>query len=293
MRPMSLSEAGHSTGDISLAGLMEGRGARAPQVRLAIREIAELVSVGGWPGLQARTTDRAIDAVRGYVTDPAEVDLRRLDGVRHDPERVRRLMASLARYTSCQVDNKAIAADVGGAADPMDRHTVREYINALARVFVVEDQPAWHPALRSASRIRQAAKWHFVDPSIAVAALGVHPANLERQVDTLGLLFESLVVRDLRIYAQAMGGRVFHNHDNTGLEADAIVEARDGRWAAFEVKLSRADIDEAAAALLKVASRVDASRHGEPAALCVITAGSYGVRRRDGVWEIPFGALAP
>jgi predicted AAA+ superfamily ATPase len=290
---MSLAEAGYSTGAVSLAGLIEGKGARAPRAQFTIREIAELVSVGGWPGLQTRPTKEALHAVRGYVTDTAEVDLRRLDGVRHDPGRVRRLMASLARYTSCTVDNKAIAGDVGGSSDPMDRHTVREYINALMRVFVVEDQPAWHPALRSASRIRQAAKRHFVDPSIAVAALGASPALLERQVDTLGLLFESLVVRDLRIYAQAFDGHVFHYHDNTGLEVDAVVESPDGRWAAFEVKLGRAEIDTAATSLLKVAARVDQARHGEPAALGVITASAYGIRRPDGVWEVPFGALAP
>ena len=293
MRPMSLAEAGYSTGEVSLASLLTGAGARAGRARFALREIAELVSVGGWPGLQNRTADQAIEAVRGYVADTAKLDLPRLDGVHRDPERVRRLLASLARYTACQVRNGALAADVGGDEDPIKRQTVGEYVDALSRIFVVEDLAAWDPALRSASRLRQTPKRHFVDPSIAVAALGAHPSHLERQVDTLGLLFESLVVRDLRIYAQPLGGRVFHYHDNTGLEADAIVETRDGGWAAFEVKLGRRDIEKAAEALLKLQDRVDPKRHGRPIALAVITADAYGIRRPDGVWEIPVRALAP
>lgn len=290
---MSLAETGHSTGDISLAAVLAGGGAKAGRARLALREVAELVSVGGWPGLQSRTTDRAVDAVKGYVEDTVRLDLPRLDAVQRDPERVRRLLASLARYTACQVRNGALAADVGGEEDPIKRQTVGEYVDALSRIFVVEDLAAWDPALRSASRLRRTPKRHFVDPSIAVAALGTHPSQLERQVDTLGLLFESLVVRDLRVYAQALDARVFHYHDNTGLEADAVVETQDGRWAAFEVKLGRRDIDRAAATLVKLSERIDTTRHGEPILLGVVTADAYGLRRPDGVWEIPVGALAP
>lgn len=293
MRPMSLAESGYSTGDVSLAGILDGAGARAPRVRLAIREVADLVSVGGWPGLQSRTTDQALDAMRGYVADTARLDLPRVDGVRRDPERVRRLLASLARYTGTQARNAALAADVGGVEDPMKRQTASEYVDALSRVFVVENLPAWDPVLRSRSRLRQVPKRHFVDPSIAVAALETHPTALERQVDTLGLLFESLVVRDLRVYAQAIGARVFHYHDNTGLEADAIVEMGDGRWAAFEVKLGRHDIEGAAQALLRLRARIDTERHGVPTMLAVIIPDGYGIQRHDGVWEIPFGALAP
>ena len=293
MRPMSLAEAGYSSGDVSLGAVLTGAGARAGRAKLALREIAELVSVGGWPGLQDRTTDQAVEAVRGYVEDTVRLDLPRLDAVQRDPERVRRLLASLARYTACQVRNGALAADVGGEEDPIKRQTIGEYVDALSRVFVVEDLPAWDPALRSASRLRRTSKRHFVDPSIAVAALGTHPAQLERQVDTLGLLFESLVVRDLRVYAQALGARVFHYHDNTGLEADAVVETQDGRWAAFEVKLGRRDVDKAAGTLVTLSDRIDTKRHGEPILLGVVTADAYGLRRPDGVWEIPVGALAP
>lgn len=293
MRPMSLAESGYSSGDISVAGLFTGERARAAESRLTVQDIANLVSVGGWPGLQSRAVDDALAALRGYVADTARADLPRVDGVQREPERVKRVMHSLARYVATQVSARAIAADVGGSDEPIKHQTVLDYIDALSRVFVVEDLPAWSPALRSKSRLREAPKRHFVDPSLAVAALGARPERLVREVDTLGVLFESLVVRDLRIYAQAMDADVFHYHDNTGLEADAVVQCRDGRWGAFEVKLGLSAIDDAADALLRLAARVDVHRHGAPAVLSVITGWGYGYRRPDGVSVIPIGTLAP
>lgn len=293
MRPMSLAETGYSTGDLSLARLFEGEEPRAPDPGLSIGDIAERVSVGGWPGLQDRTVDQALAALRGYLRDTARVDLPRLDGTNRDPARVERVMRSLARYTASRVSARGIASDVGGSDGPIKHETVLDYMAALARVFVVEDLPAWAPALRSRSRLRGMVVRHFVDPSLAVAALGTRPERLLREVDTLGLLFESLVIRDLRVYAQAMDAEVLHYHDNSNLEADAIVERRDGRWAAFEVKLGGRAIDEGAATLLRVAAKVDHERHGAPAVLGVITGGGYGYRRPDGVAVIPIGALAP
>ncbi len=293
MRPMSLVETGHSSGTISLAGLLGGEQARAPESKQSVPDLANLVSVGGWPALQNRTVDDALTTLRGYLADTARLDLRRVDGVQREPHRVRRVMQSLARCTATQVSARSIAIDVGGSADPIDTHTVLNYIEALTRVFVVEDLPAWAPALRSKSRLRQAPKRHFVDPSLAVAALGARPERLVREVDTLGLLFESLVIRDLRTYAQAADAEVFHYHDNTGLEADAVVQSRDGRWGAFEVKLGLATIDDAAANLLRLAAKVDVDRHGPPAVLAVITGWGYGYSRPDGVSVIPIGALGP
>lgn len=291
MRPMSLAESGRSTGTISLAGLLGGEQARAPESKLSVQDLANLVSVGGWPALQNRAVDDALATLRGYLVDTARLDLRRVDGVQREPQRVRRVMRSLARYTATQVSARAIAADVGGSADPINYHTVLDYIDALTRVFVVEDLPAWTPALRSKGRLRGAPTRHFVDPSLAVAALGARPERLVREVDTLGLLVESLVIRDLRIYAQADDAEVFHYHDNTGLEADAIVQCRDGRWGAFVVKLGLAAVDDAAANLLRLAAKVDVERHGPPAVLAVITGWGYGYVRPDGVSVIPIGAL--
>ncbi|HKZ92854.1 MAG TPA: DUF4143 domain-containing protein, partial [Candidatus Limnocylindrales bacterium] len=174
---------------------------------------------------------------------------------------------------------------------PIDYHTVITYVEALTRVFVVEDLPAWSPTLRSRSVLRSSATRHFVDPSLAAAALGASPERLLRDTETLGLLFESLVIRDLRVYGQAMGASVFHYRENTGLEVDAILQMRDGSWAALQAKLGQKDIDAGAVSLLRVADRVDIERHGAPAFLAVITGWGPAYQREDGVFVIPIGTL--
>jgi predicted AAA+ superfamily ATPase len=230
-------------------------------------------------------------ALRGYLDETSRVDLMRRDGVRRDPESVLRVIRSLARNVSTQASSRSIAADVRGPEGRMDHHTVLDYTTALSRLFVVEQLPAWSPALRSRSVLRQAMTHHLVDPSLASAALEASPARLVSDVRTLGLLFESLVVRDLRVFAQASDSSVYHYRDNTGLEVDAIVQRRDGTWAAFEVKLGAAAIDAAAAALLRLAERVDRERHGPPAVLAVITGWGFAYQRADGVAVIPIGVL--
>jgi len=293
MRPMTTAEMGYSSGDVSLRAILDGARVRAGASTMDTHDIADLVCSGGWPGLRDRATRDVQAALRGYLDDTSETDLRRADGVQRDPRRVRRVMASLARCTATYASARAIAVDVGDSDDPIKVHTVLDYLAALARVFVVEDLPAWAPSLRSKSRLRDGEKRHFVDPSLAVAALATGPERLVREVDTLGLLFESMVVRDLRVYAQAIDAHVLAYRDNTNLEADAIVETRDGRWGAFEMKLGLADIEKAAQGLLKLAARVNVERHGKPAVLAVITGWGYGYVRPDGVGIIPVGALAP
>jgi len=293
MRPMSLVETGHSSGEVSLSGLFAGKVPRAQDPGMAIRELAERVSVGGWPGLLTRTTDQALTALRGFLDEASRVDLHRLDDVQRDPENVARVLRSFARHVSTQASARSIAADVSGAEAAIDHHTVLDYVAALKRLFVIEDLPAWSPALRSRSILRQARTHHFVDPSLAVAALEADPSRLVRDIETLGLLFESLVVRDLRVYAQRMDANVYHYRDNTGLEADAIVQRRNGDWAAFEVKLGQRAVDDAAAALLRLAERVDSKRHGKPVTLAVVTGWGYAHRRADGVDVIPIGTLGP
>ncbi len=293
MRPMTLAEAGRSSGEVSLAALLAGDAPRTGDSGLDIRDVAGLVAVGGWPALLGRPVDAALVANRGYLDETRRADLARADGVARDPENVGRVLRSLARHVSTQASARSIAADVGGAEGSVDHHTVLAYLAALSRVFVVEDLPAWSPALRSRTPLRAAPTRHFVDPSLAVAALGADPDRLLRDVETLGLLFESLVVRDLRVFAQALGATVSHYRDATGLEADAVVERRDGTWAAFEVKLGPGAVDDGARSLLRLAERVDASRHGPPAALVVVTGWGYGYRRPDGVCVVPAGSLGP
>lgn len=292
MRPMSLAEMGYSSGAVSLEGLLRGQVPRAGDQGLNIRELAEIIAVGGWPALQTRTLNEALTAVRSYLTESARVDLRRLEGPRHEPERVARVLRSLARYTASAIGDKPIADDASDPDDPVSRQRVNEYLSALRRIFVLEDLPAWAPTLRATARVRKKPKHHFVDPSIAVAALRADPDRLVLEVDTLGLLFESLVVRDLRVYAQAMGADVFHYQEQR-LEADAIVECPDGRWAAFEMKLGPSQVESGVESLLALKRRVAGNRQGEPASLNVITGWGYAYQRPDGVNVIPITALAP
>ena len=292
MRPMSLAEMGYSSGAVALAGLLRGEPPHAGDQGLGIREIAEIIAVGGWPALQTKTVDEALRAVRSYLTESARVDLRRIEGPRHEPERVARVLGSLARYTACAIGDRPIADDASAPDEPISRQTVREYLSALTRIFVLEDLPAWAPTLRATDRVRKKPKHHFVDPSIAVAALRADPDRLVLEVDTLGLLFESLVVRDLRVYAQAMDASVLHYQEQR-IEADAIVERPDGRWAAFEAKLGPSQVEAGVQSLLALRRRIAGSRQGEPASLNVITGWGYAYQRPDGVNIIPIAVLAP
>jgi len=293
LRPMSLFELGHSTGSISLQSVLRGEDVHGCEARLAARDLAELVCVGGWPGHLDSSTAEAIRGNRDYLAEVSRVDVGRVNGVRHDPGRVQRLIQSLARNVATCTSLATIATDVGGPEPPPTGRTARNYITALERLMLVEDQPPWAPHLRSRSRLQTSPKRHFVDPSLATAALRANPEHLIRDVAWFGLLFESMVVRDLRVYAQAMDARVHHYRDNTGLEVDAIVDAGLYRWGAFEVKLGTHRIDEAAKSLLRFADRVDTDRFGEPSALAVIVHDGYGYTRPDGVAVIPIRALGP
>lgn len=291
LRPMSLAESGHSTRAVSLGDLFAGGEAKASDPGLDLHTLVERIVVGGWPALLRRNPADAMIATQGYLDETRRVDLGRLEGAKRDPENLARVIRSLARNTATEASARTIAADVAGAEGGIDYHTVIDYTNALTRVFVVEDLPAWSPALRSSGPLRSSVTRHFADPSLAAAALGAGVERLLGDPETLGLLFESLVVRDLRVYGQAIGASVWHYRDAQGVEADAILEMRDGRWAALEVKLGQAKIDEGAKSLLRVVEHVDTDRHGRPAFLAVVTGWGYAYRRPDGVFVIPIGAL--
>jgi predicted AAA+ superfamily ATPase len=293
MRPMSLLESGLSDGSISLSELMEG-GLASSSNSLELAEMSEAVVRGGWPALQRMPLDAARASVSDYLEEVSHTDINRVDGGRRDPARVRRLLRSLARNVATHVALTTLATDSADGGDaPLKEHTVGNYLAALERLFVIEDQPPWEPHLRSRSILRKSPKRHFVDPSLAAAALGAGPDALLRDLNLFGFLFESLVVRDLRVYSQPMRGEVRQFRDNKGLEIDAVVES-DAGWAAFEVKLGGpAAIDEAAAGLLKFSREVDTKRSGEPSALGVIVAGGYGYTREDGIQVIPITALGP
>jgi len=204
---------------------------------------------------------------------------------------VARLLRSLARNVATPVSINALRDDVNGADGQLKSETVSGYLDALTRLLIVEELPAWRPSLRSRTRLRASAVRHFVDPSLAVAAMRATPDRLLGDIQWLGLLFENLVIRDLRVYAQALDAQVYAYRDETGLEADAVVELADGGWAAFEVKLGQRDIDLAAKSLIRLRERVDPDATGEPSVLAVVTATGYGYVRRDGVRVVPIGAL--
>lgn len=293
MRPMSLYESGVSNGSVSLAALLSGQHMEGVRTETGLTDIVDAIAVGGWPGLLGVARDDALRTVRGYIDEIGRVDVGRVDERRRDPAKVRKLLASLARNVATHVAATTLAADAGGPDGPLDDDTVREYLDVLERLMVVESQPAWSPHLRSRRRLRQAPKRHFVDPSLAVAALRATPERLLADLNLLGFLFESLVIRDLRVYAQAADADVLQYRDSKGLEVDAIVEGLDGSWAAFEVKLDQDRVDEAAASLLRFAGQVDTKRCGEPAALGVIVPSGYGFALESGVQVIPIDALGP
>lgn len=293
MRPMSLYESGHSAGDVSVSRLLQGTPPRAPDPGVTIDLLVERIAAGGWPAFVNQPLASALTAIRAYVDEIRRTDIQRVEGIAHDPERVLMLMRSLARNVATMVSMTTLAEDVGGPDQPLARNSVTSYYDALTRLMVVEDQPAWAPHLRSRSRIRTTPRRHFVDPSLAVATLRATPERLLGDLNYLGFLFESLVVRDLRVYAQASDAQVLHYKDNTDLEVDAIIETADGRWAAFEIKLGTGAIDGAAASLLKFAERIDTKQCGRPQMLGVIVGTGFAYMRPDGVAVVPIGTLGP
>lgn len=291
MRPMSLYELGTSNGKISLATLLDGQGNEATNPGLEIEDLAVAICRGGWPAFRELELSDALRRVREYLGEIPR-DAQRL-GSHHRIERVTRLIRSLARNVATPVTAKTLAADASRPEDRISDDAVAEYLSSLTRLFVIEDQPAWQPHLRSRYRLRRSAKRHFVDPSLAVAALRGEPGALVRDLNFMGLLFESMVVRDLRIYAQAIDGEVVHYQDSSDLEVDAIVQAGNS-WGAFEVKLGgEKRIEEGAATLTRFKERIDTSRSGDPAVLAIVVGTGYGYVRKDGIQVIPVGCLGP
>ncbi|MCY3925010.1 MAG: DUF4143 domain-containing protein [bacterium] len=294
LRPMTLYETGLSNGSVSLRSLLASERVAGQASGIGLTDVIEALCRGGWPARRTSPPAEAQQYVRDYFEETVRIDVGSADGSRRNPAAMRRLLRSMARHTSTEASLASLCADAGGD-EPLHRDTVRAYLDALERVFVVEDQPAWSARLRSRSRLRRAGKRHFVDPSLAVAALRAGPERLGRDLGFLGLLFESLVVRDLRVFADACDAEVYHYRDNTGLEVDAVLETAAGEWLAVEVKLGGdAAIDGAARSLLKLRDRVDSVAAGEPTKLIVVTAvGDYSHERRDGVAVVPIGALGP
>jgi predicted AAA+ superfamily ATPase len=291
METMTWSERHWSSGEVSLVELLEGREPKSAPVEMSLPTIAERLVIGGWPG----TLDLDAESARlynvNYYRVLTETDFRNTAGGRRSPETVRRVMQSLARNVSSECDSSNIAADIGGPDRPAAFDTVAAYLDALDRLMVRSDLPAWNTHIRSRARLRTSPKRHFCDPSLACAALGITPDALLADLEYLGLLFESAAIHDLRIYARSLGGKLAHYRDSNKLEADAIIELPDGSWAAAEIKLGFGAVPNAAASLLAVANNIDQSRIGPPRALLIITGSGFAHKRPDGINVVPLNTL--
>ena len=297
MRPMSLWESGDSTGGVSLKALFsDAPPDGAPSSDASLEEIAFLLCRGGWPSVSSLKTNLALNIAFSYVDAVAKADISRVDGVERDESRTRRLMRSYARLQGTQSAASAIRADLAAnEAKAFGEATVCSYVKALKGIFAVEDMPAWCPNLRSKAPVRTSDTRYFTDPSIASAALGLGPEDLMNDLRTYGLLFETMAVRDLRVYAAAQNGSVSHFRDANGLECDTVVHLRNGRYGLVEIKLGGKElIEKGAATLNPLASLIDTVKMKPPSFKMVLTAvGRFAYRRPDGVIVCPIGALKP
>ena len=294
MRPMALWESGDSTGEVSLTDLFTTPQQVAGMTSEGLERMAFLACRGGWPLATNMPDDIALDQAFDYVEAVEKRDISLADGVNRDAERTHRLLRSYARHQGAQVSYGTIKADLlANESDNFDEGTIASYISALKKIFVIEDAEAWNPNLRSKTAIRTSDTRYFTDPSIATAALGLGPSDLIGDLNTFGLIFETLCMRDLRVYAEALNGKVYHYRDKNGLECDAVVHLRNGSYGLVEIKLGGDElISEGVATLKELAGKIDTGRMKQPSFLMVLTAvGPYAYRREDGVYVVPVGCL--
>ena len=294
MRPMSLLESGESTGSVSLTKLFEGEPLKPQVNQKGLEDIAYYTCRGGWPQATLLEGEIALDQALDYFDSVVERDIQRVDGVKRNADRSRLLLRSYARHISQQVSYATIKADMlSNDSQTLDEDTVADYIKALKRLFVIEDLEAWNPNIRSKAAIRTSDTRHFVDPSIGTAALGLGPKDLMNDLESFGLFFEDLAVRDLRIFADVLDGRLYHYRDSSGLECDTVLHRRNGTYALIEIKLGgEKAIEEAADSMKQLAETIDHTRMPQPSFLMVLTAvGPYAYRRPDGIFVVPITCL--
>ncbi len=295
MRPMTLFESGESTGEISLKELFKQPKQILAQNKLDdLSRLAFLICRGGWPGALDMEDDIALEQAFDYFDAIVNSDISRVDNVQRDSERAKRLMKSYARHQGTQTANTVIRDDIlANDAESLTEDTVYAYTNALRKIFVIEDMPAWNPNLRSKTAIRTSDTRYFIDPSIATASLGLGPEDLIKDLNTMGLFFETLCVRDLRVYAERLDGQVYHYRDKSGLECDTVIHLRNGSFGLVEIKLGGDTlIEEGAQNLKKFSAKIDTKKMKEPSFLMVLTGtGKFAYRREDGVYVVPVGCL--
>lgn len=293
MRPMSLFESGDSNGQVSLGAMFEGSDVEGSDDH-NINDIAYYICRGGWPKAIGQTERISLKQPRDYFDAVVNDDISRVDGVKRDPERTKRLMRSYARNVSTQASLETIRDDlILNDTDTFDKETVYSYINALKKIYVIEDSHSWNPNLRSKTAIRTTDTRYFVDPSIATASLGIGPKDLINDLNLMGLIFENLCIRDLRVYADVLDGDVYHYRDKTGLECDAVVHLRSGKYGLIEIKLGGDDlINEGANNLIKLSEKIDTNKMHKPAFMMVLCGiAPFAYKREDGVFVVPISCL--
>ena len=297
MRPMSLFESGEGNASLSIGGLFENEDEGVYSNHLQLEDIAYLICRGGWPQTTFLQGEIALDQAFDYVDSVVERDIQRVDGVERNADRARRLLRSYARNIAQQVSLKTIQTDIlNNDTTTLDEDTIADYIKALKRLYVIEDLEAWNPNLRSKAAIRTSDTRHLVDPSIGTAILGIGPKDLMNDLVSFGLFFENMAVRDLRVYAEALDGRLYHYRDSDGLECDAVLHRRNGNYGLIEIKLGgETKITEAVDTLNKLEGKIDTTRMPNPSFKMVVTAvGKYAYRRKeDGCIVVPIGCLKP
>lgn len=297
MRPMSLFESGESNGSVSLANLFTAPEKILERNELKLQDIAFLICRGGWPMAVGLSEEVALEQAFNYYDAVTKEDVTKVDGVKRASERVKRLMRAYARHQGTQASIATLREDLkNNDTATLDDDTITSYLEALRKIFVVEDMPAWNPNLRSKTAIRTTDTRYFVDPSIATAALGMGPADLVNDLNTMGFFFEAMCVRDLRVFAEALNGTVCHYRDKSGLECDAVVHLRGGQYGLIEIKLGgQSLIKDGAETLNTLAAQIDTSRMKAPAFKMILTAtGEYAYRRpEDGIYVVPIGCLKP
>ena len=294
MRPMSLYESGDSTGEVSLKDLFDGAAEIDGASELDIDRLAFLVCRGGWPQSVDMRDEIALDQAMDYYDAVVRSDINRADGVQKNSKKVHRLMRSYARNQGSQIPNTVLAQDVSANDEvSMSDETVAAYVSALRKIFVVEDMPAWNPNLRFRTAIRSSDTRYYIDPSIAAAALGIGPNDLVNDLKTFGFLFETLCIRDLRVFADSLNGEVYHYRDRDGQECDAVAHLRNGKYGLIEIKLGGDRlIEEGAKSLKAMEAKIDTDKMNAPSFLMVLTGtGDYAYRRQDGVYVVPIGCL--
>ena len=294
MRTMSLYESGESNGKVSLMDLFEKKPFKTQTNDLTIDDIAYLTCRGGWPWATLIPKEVSLDQAFDYVDSVVNNDIQRVDGVKRSPERAKLLLRSYARNISQSIPYSTIRKDMlSNDSSTLDEDTVSDYVKALKKLFVIEDLGAWNPNIRSKAAIRTSDTRHFVDPSIGIASLGLGPQDLINDLKTFGFFFEDMAVRDLRVYAEAMDGKLYHYKDSSGLECDIVLHRRNGSYALLEVKLGgENNINEGAANILKLARNIDTDKMHAPSFMAVIVGvGKYAYQREDGVYVLPIGCL--